>query len=88
MKPLHWPLSVSDNLDNKLVVTPNPFDSYFIININEPVKYELYDLFGRLLLVGEDKKVNTAFLGSGIYLLRLTIHENETKTIKLIKNKL
>ena len=87
LRPLHWPLSANDDIDNKLVVIPNPFDSYFIISIDEPIKYELYDLFGRLLMLGEDKKVNTDFLDNGIYLLQVTLHEKETKTIKLIKNK-
>lgn len=86
LRPLHGTSSIKDNLVNELVVSPNPFDSYFIISIDKPIEYELYDTFGRLLIQGKEKKVNTATLFNGIYLLRLTINKIETKTIKVIKH--
>ena len=85
LRPLNGLSSVLDNLDNKIVVSPNPFDSYFMINIGNPIEYELYDSFGKRLMQGEEKEVNTTSLPNGIYLLRLTIESKEVKTIKLVK---
>ena len=85
LRTLKGPSSVVDNLDNKVVVSPNPFDSYFRINIGMPIEYTLYDSFGKLLLQGNEKEVNTTSLTKGIYLLRLTIDNKEVKTIKLVK---
>lgn len=87
LRPLHGPATALNNLDNRLIISPNPFESYFMINTGESIKYELYDPFGRLLIQGKDQKVNTDSLSSGVYLLRLTINKKETKTIKLIKFK-
>jgi len=86
LRPLNGPSMVFDNLDNKIVVSPNPFDSYFRINIGNPIEYELYDSFGKLLMQGEEKEVNTTSLPNGIYLLRLTIDNKELKTSKLVKH--
>ena len=85
LRPLNGPQSVLDNLDNKILVSPNPFDSYFRINIGMPIEYALYDSFGKLLKQGKEKEVNTTSLSKGIYLLRLTIDNKEVKTIKLVK---
>ena len=85
LRPLSGPSSVLDNLDNRVVVSPNPFDAYFTINISDPIEYELYDSFGRLRMQGKEKEVSTASLPKGIYMLRLTIGKKETETIKLIK---
>lgn len=85
LRPLHGTSSIKNSSVNELVVSPNPFDSYFIITIDKPIEYELYDTFGRLLIQGKEKKVDTASLFKGIYLLKLTIDKIETKTIKVIK---
>jgi len=85
LRPLNGPSSVLDNLDNKIIVSPNPFDSYFRIKIGRPIEYALYDSFGKLLKQGKEKQVNTTSLPNGLYLLRLTIDNKEVKSIKLVK---
>ena len=86
LRPLHGTSSIKDNLADELVISPNPFDSYFIISTDKPIEYELYDTLGRLLIQGKEKKVNTASLVNGMYLLRLTTNKTETKTIKVMKH--
>jgi hypothetical protein len=87
-KDCDWPFgSSSSNLKfyNNIEIGPNPFDSHVLIHSNKAVKYELYDLFGKLLITGTDKTIKTDNLESGIYLLRLKTIDNEIKIIKLIK---
>ena len=86
LRSLNGPSSVRDNIANDLIVLPNPFDSYIKFTNGNPIEYELYDSFGRLLIKGKDRVINTVSLPDGIYLLRLTVDKTVAKTIKLIKH--
>lgn len=85
IRPLNGPLSISDFKINSQIVSPNPFDSYFKINIEKPTEYWLYDSSGRLVKKGMGKEVNTELFINGLYLLKLKMDNNEIRTLKLIK---
>ncbi|HAQ64624.1 MAG TPA: hypothetical protein DCR43_02015 [Bacteroidales bacterium] len=86
LRPLHEPLSIRADVTNDLVVYPNPFNSFINISKDAPTEFELYDSFGRLIMKGKEKVVNTAFLKEGIYLLKLTLSKSGNKTIRIIKH--
>jgi len=86
LQPLNGISSVSNQIGISIKILPNPFNGYFKINTDKLLFYELYDSLGNLVLKGQDKIVDTAFLPGGLYLLKLAIENEYTKTIKLIKH--
>ena len=84
--------STSDQVVNdlNLVVHPNPFEDYFnILNHSDypGTRFELLDINGRIVLQGDStNRVQTDFITSGLYWLRLYSHEN-VQMIKLVKTK-
>ncbi|WP_395060091.1 T9SS type A sorting domain-containing protein [Flavobacterium sp.] len=79
----------SYNFSSKLSVYPNPSSDLFSINSDTSGNIVVYDLIGKII------KSETIDLGitkldlsdypSGIYLMKVTNENNETKTLKLIK---
>lgn len=85
-------LSVSEieNLENKILVYPNPTNS--IINITSPNEIidqiNIYDMFGRYLKSEKCKnmneKIDIQVLPNALYLIEIQT-ENRTKTFKILK---
>jgi len=74
---------------------PNPFSNYLDITftdfVNEPIRFELFDMAGRLLLKREQDvknvylRIETGALPQGTYLLNYKIGTRAAKTIKLLR---
>ncbi|MCE2712245.1 MAG: T9SS type A sorting domain-containing protein [Cryomorphaceae bacterium] len=71
-------LSVAEsNVDNELLVFPNPTNNKVVLNWNSNniVKYELLDLQGKVLLSSPNQtskvEVDLSTMGSGVYLVRV-----------------
>ena len=62
-------LSSGNNTIQKFTVTPNPFNDY--INLSSKVEYKLFDLTGKVLLLGNNNSIRTSSLPKGIYLLKI-----------------
>jgi hypothetical protein len=86
LQPLSGISPVLDKTGTSINILPNPFSAYFIINSAKLVNYVIYDSFGRIVLKGKDKVVDTEFLNCGVYLLKLVTDNEHTKTIKIIKH--
>ncbi|HEY9124301.1 MAG TPA: T9SS type A sorting domain-containing protein [Bacteroidales bacterium] len=84
LRPLNGSSSVGDIETYNISVFPNPFNTNIKLSIAR--QFELYDSFGRLLQKGYSDEINTELLSEGLYLLKLTIDKNLTKTIKIIKH--
>ncbi len=73
----------------KVTIYPNPSNSIFNIAIDKNATVEVYDIIGKQifsknLFTGENT-IDLAAYEKGIYLAKITNQENQTKTIKLIK---
>ena len=81
-------LSTSDLIHNEISVYPNPVDGGFVAiksQILGEINVKLFDIMGRCVL---SKQINSETLdvraiGSGVYLLRVSV-ANQTSTTKLI----
>lgn len=85
LRPLHDPASVQDDKDKDFAVYPNPFNSFINISNDTPIEYELFDSYGRLLLKGNEKAVNTTAIKEGIYILKIQVGKSVIKTFKIAK---
>ena len=83
------------NLD--LSAYPNPTTDYLILQIdasttliNEPLSYELYDIFGKLIernqIAASRTTIDMAQLARATYFLKVIQDNKEVKTFKVIKN--
>ncbi|MBS7232363.1 T9SS type A sorting domain-containing protein [Flavobacterium psychroterrae] len=86
-------LSVGDHnqeFASSLKVYPNPSSSAFFINSDTNGTAVLFDILGKTIQTQKVNSGTTALnLGSipnGIYLLKITNENNQSKTVKLIKN--
>jgi hypothetical protein len=72
------PLSVKDisNKEDSLLVFPNPSNDVY--QLSEVIEYSIYDITGRLILVGKGKSIDLSTHSKGVYLLR---YENKIKQI-------
>lgn len=77
------------NFNSKLSITPNPSNAIFNININTNATIEVYDLIGKQII---SKKIDIGVsqldmsnYKTGIYLLKVTNAENQSKTMKIVK---
>lgn len=91
-----WAVNVQANLSSesfeqkKISVYPNPSNGIFTI-VNENItKIEVYDLVGKLVLKQENEFGVSSFdlnqYPAGIYLAKILNKNNQSNTIKLIKN--
>ena len=88
--------AIEDTEDIRLVIEafPNPTNSFLLLRISgnrtEPMSYQLYDLFGKLLqserIVDTATPIDLNSLAKATYLLRVTSATQEFKTFKIIKN--
>jgi hypothetical protein len=58
------------------LVYPNPSNAVY--HLSEDVKYSIYDITGRLILVGKGKSIDLSAHSKGVYLLRF---KGFTKTL-------
>jgi hypothetical protein len=80
-------------IDESLIITPNPFENKFKIDFKELENLfydlELFDLFGKLVhtkyAVRNGEYIDILFLPAGKYILRLKKDSKYVKEVKLIK---
>lgn len=79
-------LSASENLRVAVSAAPNPFGDVIEVSaIATIISVKLYDMSGRLILQSASARINTSSLGSGVYLMNVTIGDGSSNTIKIIK---
>ena len=81
--------SESFETTTKLTVYPNPSNSIFNIDIDANANIELFDITGKKLIsqkiVFGTTELDLSNYNTGIYLLKVTNENNQSKTVKLIK---
>ena len=79
-------------LEISLSIFPNPTIDILKLKVDNPegLKYQLYDIQGRLLeskaITSPITIVNTSSLPSATYLVKVVSEKNQIKTFKVIKN--
>ena len=81
---LGWPVGIDEMDINGIIVYPNPTDNTLNIETHLTFKYELRDMMGKLILVGEDKRLELNTFETGVYILTL-IHKEKRFTKRIIK---
>ena len=78
-------------LENKIIVFPNPTNNYAEIGLVEKENYtiQLYDIMGNILIseikVNNNYTLNLGNMAQGIYFLKVTDSSNTSITKKIIK---
>lgn len=74
--------TIEKNNDFSIELYPNPANNtlYFTENLN----YIIYDVFGKLCLMGSDIKANISSLANGVYFIELKLN-GVTKKVKFLK---
>ena len=83
-------LGIESAIEKELQVYPNPFSETIFVDSKENLRFELFDISGRLLKKGNvfQQKIDLKDLNEGIYLLKLNDKEGKLQIIKkIIKNK-
>lgn len=79
----------NNDLDKtKLKIFPNPVSDFINIEYDKPIrKLTIFDVLGRNIgeFTDNTNSINTSFLSSGTYLLRIETENNETESFKFIK---
>ncbi|MBY8963250.1 choice-of-anchor J domain-containing protein [Flavobacterium sp. D11R37] len=77
---------LTDALQNKVSIYPNPVVNYLNINTDGSELYTItiYDLNGRKCLTGSGEKMDVSSLRAGLYLAEVTT-QNGTSVFKLVK---
>ena len=74
----------------KINIYPNPSNGIFNIENDNITKIEIFDLVGKLILKQENEFGVSSFdlnqYPAGIYLIKILNKNNQSNTIKLIKN--
>ena len=72
----------------KQIKVENPVKDFLnIINAENGVQFDLYDMNGRMILTSTSpKNMNTSNLSKGIYILKINLKNGEVFSQKLIKN--
>ncbi|MGP1460634.1 MAG: BspA family leucine-rich repeat surface protein [Bacteroides sp.] len=80
---------VEDAVLANVLVAPNPFTSFLMVNAALEGRYELLNVQGMVLRAGElsgaETRVETLDLNAGLYLLRVSIANGASKTFKVVK---
>ena len=71
---------------NAFEVYPNPTSSLLNINTDDAIKtVAIYSLEGKLVIESNEMKVDVSNLQNGLYIVKVTTHQNELGTKKFIK---
>ena len=80
---------VEDAVLANVLVAPNPFTSFLVVNASLEGHYELLNVQGVVLRAGElsgaETRVETLDLNAGLYLLRVSVANGASKTFKVVK---
>lgn len=77
---------IENSQDLGIKLYPNPAASHFTISSNqENLQFEIFDMKGRLLLKGSNKKVIINELEQGSYIVKITLENSDYQIIKLVK---
>jgi len=79
-----WPVGIDEMDINGIIVYPNPTDNTLNIKTHLSFKYELRDAMGKLLLTGENKRLELGKYNDGVYFLTL-IHNEKKFNKRIIK---
>jgi len=79
-----WPLSVGDIETLGILVYPNPTENTLNIETHLDVEYEIHDMAGKLLISGNDKRLELGNFESGVYFLTI-IHEGKRYNKRIVK---
>jgi hypothetical protein len=73
---------------NDVAIYPNPFDDYISLESKgyNQINYEVYDINGRLLVYGNDSKINTGQFASGTYFLHIIFDDTKISITKILKH--
>jgi hypothetical protein len=71
--------------ENIITVFPNPCNEYIFINSDETTYYQIFDLTGKILMSGNENKINISSLSKGLYFI-LVKTQNISSIHKIIKN--
>lgn len=82
-------LSVSTFQSIDAKIYPNPSNGIFNISISDNANLEVYDIVGKKIknqkVNSGDSSLDLSNYNAGIYLLKVTNEQNQTKTMKLVK---
>ncbi len=77
------------DFNSKLSVYPNPSNAIFTIDIDSNATIEIHDLIGKQILTKKielgTSQLDMSNYNAGMYLLKVTNADSQTKTIKIIK---
>ena len=62
-----------------MTVYPNPATDYIMVNAQNPVSVEIFDMTGRLVLTSTESKIDVRNLETGVYFVR--VNGNATKLV-------
>ncbi|MFM7300069.1 MAG: fasciclin domain-containing protein, partial [Crocinitomicaceae bacterium] len=78
---------ISENVNDKIMVYPNPFEDYLTVSVKENTSYMLSDVNGKILKTGSltvNENIDLSELNSGSYFLN-TINSLGSSVISVIK---
>jgi hypothetical protein len=77
------------DFNSKLSVYPNPFNDVISINVDANAKMEIYNILGQTIYSKEINSgatlLNLSNNASGVYLMKITTENNQSKTVKIVK---
>ena len=62
-----------------MTVYPNPATDYIMVNAQNPVSVDIFDMTGRLVLTSTESKIDVRNLETGVYFVR--VNGNATKLV-------
>jgi hypothetical protein len=77
------------DFNSKLSVYPNPFNDVISINVDANAKMEIYNILGQTIYSKKNNSgatlLNLSNNASGVYLMKITTENNQSKTVKIVK---
>lgn len=82
-------VGVENITKTECAIIPNPASDYFTINAetSQPISYKIYTVTGRKVAegtTGSGSMISTQNIDSGVYIVRLMIHNTPISSVKLI----
>lgn len=77
------------DFNSKLSVYPNPFKDEISVNVDANAKVEIFNLIGEIVYNGKinsgTTSLNLSNIATGVYLMKITTENNQSKTVKIVK---